>query len=251
MESILLFQQNNFSTDVWWKLKNNTNGYKSSSGYDLVTEIAKGRIFRIAEKNLFSSKLLNQKRLLVQLFEDGYICWVNIETLMIEECDLNKNTKISHNPISIQARVPAILKWIQTQSKEPNEYMWGGTIGPNYDCSGLIQAAFFHNHIYIPRDSYQMKGFCQHLFYFPTNNIELKMGDLLFFGNRLKCNHVAIYFEKGNYFHSSGKEYGRNCIALDNIYTSNLYDPISEYYKSNLISAGRVVRSYRWDKTIR
>ena len=127
--------------------------------------------------------------------------------------------------------------------------MWGGTLGPDYDCSGLIQTAFLRHKIFIPRDSYQMKNFCKHLFDFPGNIKNLKMGDLLFFGTHSKCNHVAIYFKDGLYFHSSGKDYGRNGIALDSL--NDINDPISSHYSSQLISAGRVTRSYKWNKTIR
>ena len=51
------------------------------------------------------------------------------------------------------------------------------------------------------------------------------------------------------YYHSSGKNFGRNGIGLDTLKQPK--DKISLHYKSKLISAGRVVRNYRWDKTIR
>ena len=130
-----------------------------------------------------------------------------------------------------------------------NEYLWGGTLGPNFDCSGLIQTAFLKHGINIPRDSYQIKSFCKHLFYHKESYKDLRPGDLLFFGNEEKCDHIGIYKGDGLYYHSSGKDFGRNGIGLDTLKKSN--DKISLHYKSKLISAGRVVRNYRWDRTIR
>ena len=92
-------------------------------------------------------------------------------------------------------------------------------------------------------------NFCKSLFNFKDSHQTLQPGDLLFFGNNEICDHVGIYKSDGLYYHSSGKEFGRNGIGLDTLKETN--DKISQHYKSKLISAGRVVRDYRWDKTIR
>ena len=76
-----------------------------------------------------------------------------------------------------------------------------------------------------------------------------KKGDILFFGNKNKCDHVGIYKGDGLYYHSSGIDYGRNGIGIDTLKDTN--DKISLHYQSKLISAGRIVRSYRWNKSIR
>ena len=105
--------------------------------------------------------------------------------------------------------------------------------------------------IYIPRDSFQMMRFCRPLFNFPRKTDQLKMGDLLFFGDNNLCNHVAIYYQDGIYYHSSGVEFGRNGISKENLYESQDDDKTSRYYRSKLICAGRVTRSYLWNKTLR
>ena len=79
--------------------------------------------------------------------------------------------------------------------------------------------------------------------------LTLKKGDLLFFGNKIKCDHVGIYKGDGFYYHSSGIDYGRNGIGIDTLKDTN--DKISLHYQSKLISAGRIIRSYRWNKSIR
>ena len=185
----------------------------------------------------------------MQLYEDGYVCWINLDGLIIEKYEFCKTDNLKNEHLFIKHKIPSILKWIKVQAEVTNEYLWGGTLGPNFDCSGLIQTAFLKHHINIPRDSYQIKSFCKHLFYFKESYAALQPGDLLFFGNDKKCDHIGIYQGNGLYYHSSGRDFGRNGIGLDTLTLSN--DKISLHYKSKLISAGRVVRSYRWDRTIR
>ncbi len=251
MEALNLFKQTNFSNTIWWRVNINIRGYKNETGNELVTEIVKYRLFRIIETNLIQKNWQNKSRILIQCFEDGYICWVDVNNLVIEKYDTIKNRLIMIDKLFIQERTPNILKWIKSQSSKSNCYLWGGTAGPNYDCSGLIQTAFLKSNIFIPRDSFQLKTFCEHLFNFPGDTSVLKMGDILFFGEGTKCNHVGIYYDKGKYFHSSGKENGRNGIALDSLLDEENSDKVSEFYRSRLISAGRVTKSYLWNKTIR
>jgi len=245
---ISLFKQTNFSKTIWWELKVNISGYQKEKEDKLVTEIFKNRIFRLIYPNIFQH---NHKfsRILIQLYEDGYVCWINLDGLVIEKCEFRKNKNSKNEYIFIKDKVPSILKWIKDQAKIKNEYLWGGTLGPNFDCSGLIQTAFFKHHIHIPRDSFQIKSFCKHLFYFKEINKNLEPGDLLFFGNKGQCDHIGIYRGDGLYYHSSGKKFGRNGIGLDTLKETN--DSISLHYQSKLISAGKVVRGYRWDRTIR
>ena len=251
METLNLFKQTKFSNTIWWKLNINISGYKNEIGNDLVTEILKNRLFRIIETNLMQKNWLNKSRILIQCFEDGYICWIDINNLAIEKYETSKNSLILINKLYIQEQIPKILDWIKSQSRKTNYYLWGGTAGPNYDCSGLIQTAFLKSKIFLPRDSFQLKLFCEHLFYFPGDISALQMGDILFFGDNKRCDHVGIYLSGGKYFHSSGKENGRNGIALDSILDLEDSDKVSNYYRSRLISAGRVTKSYLWNKTIR
>ena len=247
-DPISLFKQTNFSKTIWWKLKVNISGYQNQTDNKLVTEIFKSRIFKLIypDSHQYSHQL---SRILIQLYEDGYVCWVNLNGLIIEKHELRKNENIKNEQSFIMDQVPSILKWIEDQADLTNKYLWGGTLGPNFDCSGLIQTAFFKHHIYIPRDSYQIKSFCKHLFYLGESCDSLQPGDLLFFGNKMKCDHIGIYKGDGLYYHSSGREFGRNGIGLDTI--KNSHDKISTHYKSKLISAGRIVKSYRWDRTLR
>ena len=249
MNSIILFNRKTHLSTYWWKLKKRIRGYREKSGNNLITEIDINRIFRIVENNIGIDKSNNRLRVLIQLYEDGYICWVNINDLVFEEFNIVAEDLYVRDEEYIQTQIPLILTWIKKQSIIPHKYLWGGTVGPDYDCSGLIQSAFLKHNIFLPRDSFQIKKFCKHLFNFPGNIQNLKMGDLLFFGIKGKCNHVAIYFKDGLYFHCSGKDSGRDGIALDSLIDKK--DFISLKYFSELISAGRVTRSYKWNQTIR
>ena len=245
---ISLFKQTNFSKTIWWKLKVNISGYQNETENKLVTEILKNRIFKL----LFPTNHQHTHkftRILIQLYEDGYICWINLDGLIIEKHELIKTKNLDNEHSFIKDKVPSILKWIKDQAELTNEYLWGGTIGPNFDCSGLIQTAFFKHDIHLPRDSYQIKSFCKHLFYLKKFNKKLQPGDLLFFGNNKQCDHIGIYKGEGLYYHSSGKEFGRNGIGVDTLKETN--DQISLHYQSKLISAGRVIRRYLWNRTIR
>ena len=94
---ISLFKQTNFSKTIWWKLKVNISGYQNEKEDKLVTEIFKNRIFRLIYPNIYQN---NHKfsRILVQLYEDGYICWINLDGLIIEKYELGKpeNSKKEH-----------------------------------------------------------------------------------------------------------------------------------------------------------
>ncbi len=247
IDPISLFKQTNFSNTIWWKVKVNISGYQNETENNLVTEIFKNRIFRLIYPSFYQNKK-KLSRIFIQLYEDGYTCWIDLDKLFIEKFDF-KNSFIQTDEISIQKKIPLILNWIKDQSKVKNKYLWGGTLGPNFDCSGLIQTAFLKHQIYIPRDSYQIKSFCRHLFNFTKEKYQLKKGDILFFGNKKKCDHIGIYKGEGFYYHSSGIAYGRNGIGIDTLRETN--DEISIYYQSKLISAGRIIRSYKWNRNIR
>jgi cell wall-associated NlpC family hydrolase len=140
------------------------------------------------------------------------------------------------NRSDIEFHLPKVIAFTQAAMEVPNYYLWGGTVAPNYDCSGLMQAAFAASGIWLPRDSYQQEAFTQRIVL-----EELLPGDLIFFGTQ-KVNHVALYLGEGYYIHSSGKEMGRNSIGIDRL--SEDGDEISRTYYQRLWSFGRVMSSY-------
>ena len=86
---ISLFKQTNFSKTIWWKLKVNISGYQNETDDKLVTEIFKNRIFRLLYPNIYQHNH-RFSRILIQLYEDGYVRWINLDGLAIDKCELRK-----------------------------------------------------------------------------------------------------------------------------------------------------------------
>ncbi|MDJ0510514.1 MAG: C40 family peptidase [Crocosphaera sp.] len=207
------------------------NLYNSHTGEELATQAAKGRYLKVLETTI------SEKFIQVQLCEDDYVAWLSLDDLknLKSATEVYQPTKIVRR--QIEREIPKIIAFTQAAMKEPNYYLWGGTIAPNYDCSGLMQAAFSASGIWLPRDSYQQEAFVTKITY-----PELLPGDLIFFGTE-RVDHVALYLGNNSYIHSSGQDVGRNKIAIDPL--SNQGDKISRGYYQKIWSFGRVMESYQ------
>ena len=184
----------------------------------------------------------------MRLLEDDYICWFRFSELIYKASKIESWESECLTAEKINSRIPKILLWAKSAKKISNEYLWGGTLGPNFDCSGLVQSAFASTGIWIPRDAYQQEKFCKNV----ASNIEalgeeLKPGDLLFFGSSEKCTHVGLHIENGFYIHSSGVTDGHNGIEIDGLFPPDL-GKVSSFYRSQFRSAGRVISSYRSER---
>ena len=225
-----------------WLLNKNINGYENVQNDLLATEAISGRKFEILTQPKPGYSPLHKGKIKVRLLEDGYICYFKLQDL-IGHIERTQNW----NPIlltktQIIEKLPQVLSWVRKASKVPNYYLWGGTEGPNFDCSGLIQAAFSSEKIWLPRDAYQQEQFCTKIEWNPKTLTEIRLGDLLFFGERERCTHVGLYKGAGAYWHSSGSEDGRNGIGIDYLNSNN--NEISSNYFSKLRGAGRVEHCY-------
>ena len=70
-------------------------------------------------------------------------------------------------------------------------YMWGGTSGPAWDCSGLTSAVYGSHGVVIPRDADDQAAAGM-----PVEKDDLRPGDLLFYAtgpDRESIHHVGIY----------------------------------------------------------
>lgn len=209
------------------------NLYKTPALADLVTQAAAGRHLRLAIGDEPESEAQA-----VVLCEDDYPGWIGgcDRTSLQPVATPYQAPKLDRDAIA--ARLPAVIAFTHRAMAQPNTYLWGGTLGPDYDCSGLMQAAFAAAGIRLPRDSYQQEAFTQ-----PIGWGELEPGDLIFFGTPERTKHVALYLGAGQYIHSSGKDQGRNGIGLDSL--SDLRHPVSAAYHRQLRRPGRVMASYR------
>ena len=210
----------------------NLNLYDSPSCSSLATQAASGRHLQIC------SKTLTAHAIEVKLCEDAYFCWLPVQDIVQLEPTAKIYQTCSFSAEQIQKQISVIIDFMRAAMQQPNYYLWGGTVAPNYDCSGLMQAAFAASGIWLPRDSYQQADFTQ-----TVGFDQLLPGDLIFFAPAQKINHVGLYLGEGNYIHSSGKTTGRNVIAIDSI--SKPKDEIARTYYQQIKSAGRVKESYQ------
>lgn len=215
----------------------NLNLYDSPTCERLATQAAAGRHLKVLSLSE-NATLDSSPAIQIRLCEDDYLAWLPITDINnIEETDIPYQA-IALSQTEINQRLPAVIAFTQDAMKQSNYYLWGGTVAPNYDCSGLMQAAFASEKIWLPRDSYQQEIFTQRI-----KITELQPADLVFFGTPEKVNHVGLYLGEGRYIHSSGKEVGRNGIGIDSL--SEQGDEISRGYYQRLRSFGRVVSSYQ------
>ena len=207
--------------------------FKSSECVGLVTQAAAGRHLRIVELPKPAAPAIA-----VCLCDDDYPGWLPVAALQTLQIAEKSYAAPMWTAAAIAAQIPNVVRFTQAAMAQDNTYLWGGTVGPNFDCSGLVQTAFAASGIRLPRDSYQQEDFVEAI-----SLSELQAGDLLFFGQGDRPNHVALYLGDGRYIHSSGRDQGRNGIGIDSI--TDLQDPISHTYYQQLRGAGRVYRSYQ------
>ncbi len=245
----VLLTKASFVLGSLWKLRINIDGFKSENSDELVTQASIGRSFQLIgclRSNFKDREIID--RVKVRLLEDDYICWFRFSELTHQASKIESWEFELFTEERIFSRIPGILSWTKAAKKMSNEYLWGGTIGPNFDCSGLVQSAFASSGIWIPRDAYQQEKFCKNI----ALDIEvlgkyLKPGDLLFFGSSEKCTHVGLHIENGFYIHSSGVTDGHNGIEIDCLFQPNL-GKIASFYRSKFRSAGRVISCYQSEK---
>lgn len=222
-----------------WQLLKDINGYARARGEGLATQAAAGRSFRV----ITPLDTLGGNRIRVNLIEDGYPCWLNVADLAGQARTTAPPRPRLLTSDAIAARIPAVLEWLKVAAARPNDYLWGGTLGPDLDCSGLVQCAFASADIWLPRDAYQQERFCEPVAVRPGNDQLLRPGDLIFFGRPQRCTHVAIHLERGLYMHSSGREHGRNGIGIDSLHPRDRH-PVASHYRAELRGAGRIMRCH-------
>jgi cell wall-associated NlpC family hydrolase len=207
------------------------NLYDSPACTRLATQAASGRYIQVTSNHPNSA-------FEVYLCEDDYPGWVSLADLgLLQPATVLYQAK-SFSESDIKKLLPEVIAFTQQAMQQSNYYLWGGTVGPNYDCSGLMQAAFVSVGIWLPRDAYQQEDFTQAL---AIANLE--PGDLVFFGTPEKATHVGLYLGDGSYIHSSGQNQGRNGIGIDIL--SEQGDAVSQSYYQQLRGAGRVIQSYK------
>jgi cell wall-associated NlpC family hydrolase len=222
----------NLSTSSEYRCRVNLDLYSSPACQGLATQAAANRHLRI------ESLMPTEQALPVRLCEDDYPAWLKLEDVEHLELTTDLYRSVEIDRATIAARTPEIIMFAQSALKVPNQYLWGGTVAPDYDCSGLMQAAFWSQGIWLPRDSYQQEAFTARI-----SIEELLPGDLIFFGTPAKTDHVALHLGDLRYIHSSGIQIGRNGIGIDTL-TDRTEDSVSCGYYAKLRCCGRVMGSW-------
>jgi len=220
---------------VAYRCRTDLNLYDAPECQALATQAAAGRYLFVLSDDIVAPE---DGVLAVQLWEDDYPGW-------IREADLAQLEPVSALPeppsptrAAIAAAIPTAIAFAYRAMAVHDCYLWGGTVAPNYDCSGLMQAAFRSAGVWLPRDAYQQEGFLN-----PVTWADLARGDLVFFGTPSRATHVGLYLGDGRYLHSSGDEYGRNGIAIDVLSAAG--DRVSRAYFKQLRGFGRIDYSYK------
>lgn len=205
------------------------NLYKTPTEPDLVTQAAAGRPLKITT--------MAPDGIHVVLCADDYPGW-----LRLDDGEALAPAPAPYRPPTVTRRdieqaIPGAIAFTQAAMAVPNRYRWGGTVAPDYDCSGLMQAAFASVGVPLPRDSYQQEAFTDTI-----DKHDLLPGDLIFFGTPERTTHVALHLGEGRYIHSSGKDQGRDGIGIDSIV--HCADPISQTYYNQYRCCGRIIGGY-------
>ncbi|NJK29660.1 MAG: C40 family peptidase [Acaryochloris sp. RU_4_1] len=228
-----------------YRINQNLDLFDTASLSTLATQAWSGRQLKFCCSPELNLK--EQRALPVRLCEDEYPGWIDLQSLVFLQPAEHPYRPVSLTPEHVSARLPQVMAFMQTALQQANVYLWGGTLGPNFDCSGLMQRAFAQAGIWLPRDAYQQEAFTQPLVNPGTSAADLvsvlQPGDLIFFGLAEKANHVALYLGESQYIHSSGTDQGRNQIGID--YLSAQGDLVTQTYYSQIRGAGRVISSYQ------
>ena len=86
-----------------------------------------------------------------------------------------------------------LLPWLGTP------YLPGGSTKNGTDCSGFVSSVYMEKErMYIPRSTTEEYKMGREI-----SRGDLIVGDLVFFGDSRRVNHVGIYVGKGNFIHAS------------------------------------------------
>ena len=146
------------------------NLYQSPTGQGLVTQVDTGDHLRILEVSKDESVFR------VCSCKDDYPGWIAGDHISGLTLAAQPYCAPVLSAEEIRGRVRDAIAFTKAAMAVPNEYLWGGSTAPNYDCSGLVQSAFCAAGVRLPRDSYQQEDFTERVM-----QADLQLGDLIFF----------------------------------------------------------------------
>ncbi|MEC4804221.1 MAG: C40 family peptidase [Jaaginema sp. PMC 1079.18] len=213
-----------------YRCLSNLDLYNAPTGGNLATQAARGRQLRVLRDTATAEAVR------VQLCEDDYQAWLRYPLLSQLASAQFVYEAVAVSRGEIERRLPDVMAFAIAACEQQNCYLWGGTVAPNYDCSGLMQAAFGSVGVWLPRDAYQQAAWVEQITW-----EAMQPGDLIFFQKGSYISHVALYLGDNRYIHSSGRDMGRDGIGIDELSDRN---PVSQAYYKQRSHAGRVVASF-------
>lgn len=148
---------------------------------------------------------------------------------------IKNQTSVKTTPQTLQKSIDYYTSQNLTEQEEKlikyagsflgTRYCYGGSSVPCFDCSGFVNYVFSYIGINLPRTSREQ-------YYAGTdiNIVNAKPGDLVFFGDSNRINHVGIYIGDNKMIHSSTSK-GVVIQSLDD-----------DYYKRRFVGIKRVIK---------
>ena len=126
---------------------------------------------------------------------------------------LDRQDKLDGDSAIVSPKITAVLQRATSMLGTP--YRWGGTTPSGFDCSGLVGWVFRNAlGVELPRVSRDMarQGLAI------SDRSKMVPGDLVFFGDGGRVNHVGIYVGNGRFLHAPST--GKNVMisAMDSGY---------------------------------
>mgnify|MGYP001193872497 CR=1 FL=1 len=224
---------------------------------EMINQVLFGESFKILDKT--------KKWTFIELDHDNYKGWIDNKQYQELEDD-NSNVRISNKKSCIikinKIKQPLLLgsfipmnKKIRTKISLEEElsfckmfpfetwfmkickkylntpYLWGGRSPLGIDCSGYTQMVYRFFNQQLPRDSHEQEKKGKEILYLKQS----KMGDLVFFKNNNRINHVGIILKNNRIIHASGK------VRIDILDEKGILNIDSKIYTHQLNSIKRLI----------
>ncbi|WP_438315736.1 NlpC/P60 family protein [Sporosarcina sp. FA9] len=196
---------------------------------DCSIAIVKAKIATLYNKPDSNSKFIDisYSTILPIIQEDGD--WIHVQTpshgvKYIRKVDVKTSKNLASVPKPTQKDIVDSAKAFTGLP-----YLWAGTSGFGFDCSGLFYAVYKNHGIVIPRDS-----FVQAIHGTPVARSNMQPGDLMYFaysGGTGKVYHVAMYIGNSQMIHAPNSSNKVMTVSIN-----------SDPYKNNFSGARRYLK---------